>query len=285
MISRRRFLVVALAAVLTTAGLVAAFRRRAFHDRLDREVAALLAARGADTAGTISESDLAGLPDPVQRWLRASGVVGTEIPSIVRITQVGEFRMGAGERWMPMTATQHYTTNPPGFLWRASMEMAPLVHVTGRDRYAQGTGDIEMRLASVIPVASTSGGNLNGGALLRYLNETMWFPAALLLPNVTWDAIDDASARATLTDAGQSVSAVFVFDDQGRLVNMTAERWNDSEHAVLPWETPISDWGDFEGLHIASSGTGVWKTGPDAYDYVRLRVTSVEYDPPDLAAE
>ncbi len=267
MIGRRRFLVVTVAAVLTTATLVATVRRRAFHDRIDREIAGLLAARGPEPAGTVSEADLEGLPDPVQRWLRVSGVVGTEIPSVVRISQKGEFRLGAGEAWMPMTATQYYTTNPPGFLWRASMRMSPLVQVTGRDRYVHGTGDIEMRLASIIPVASKSGGNLNSGALLRYLNETMWFPAALLLPNVTWDAIDDTSARATLTDAGQSVSA------------MTADRWNDSEQAFLSWSTPITDWGTFEGLRIATSGTGVWKTGADAYEYVRLHLTSVEYDP------
>jgi hypothetical protein len=60
---------------------------------------------------------------------------------------------------------------------------------------------------------------------------------------------------------------------------MTADRWNDSEQAFLSWSTPITDWGDFEGLRIATSGTGVWKTGADAYDYVRLHLTSVEYDP------
>jgi hypothetical protein len=159
------------------------------------------------------------------------------------------------------------------------MEMFPMVHVAGRDRYVEGAGDIEMRIASLIPVAKKSGGNLNGGALLRYLNETMWFPAALLLPNVTWEPIDETSACATLTDAGQSVSAVFIFDDQDRLVNMTADRWNDSESATLPWSTPITDWGTFENIGIATAGTGVWKTGPDAYEYIRLRLTNVEYDP------
>ena len=97
----------------------------------------------------------------MQRWLRASGVVETADSSqSVRLTQQGEFRLGADKPWMPMHATEYYTTNPPGFLWNASMEMFPLVHVTGRDRYFQGTGDIEMRIASLIPVASKSGGNL-----------------------------------------------------------------------------------------------------------------------------
>lgn len=279
MISRRGLLALVLVATLAVAGVIAGLRRRAFDDQIDREIADLLTARSSEPPGAVAEADLQGLPDPVQRWLRASGVIGTPIPSVVRLTQEGEFRLGADKPWMPMTATQHYTTDPPGFVWNVSMRMYPLVHVTGRDRYFEGTGDIEMRVASIIPVASKSGGNLDSGALLRYLNETMWFPAALVLPNVAWEPIDDTSSRATLSDAGQSVSAVFHFDDQDRLVNMTADRWNDTEQAVLPWSTPMSDWGTQEGLQLATAGTGVWKTGADAYEYIRLRVTNIEYDP------
>ena len=282
MMNRRRFVVLSLLAGLLGAGLVAGVRRRAFRQQIDREVADLLDARSVEASRIVRDADLAGLPSPVQTWLRASGVVGTAIPSVVRITQQGEFRLGAGKSWLPLKATEYYTTNPPGFLWNASMRMFPLIDVNGRDRYTNGTGDIEMRLASLIPVASKSGGNLNSGALLRYLNETMWFPAALLLPNITWEPIDDTHARATLTDAGQSVSAIFVFDDQHRLIDMTADRWNDAEQALLPWSTPITAWGTFAGLHLATAGTGVWHTGPDAYEYIRVHLTRVEYDPASI---
>ena len=276
---RRRFLILSGGVLIVGTTAVVVGFRRSFANRIEREAGELIAAASPASLGIIEAAHLAELPEPVQRWMRASSIVGSTVPSVVRITQRGEFRLGRDKPWMPLRATQVYTTNPPGFLWDASMRMFPLIDVTGRDRYTNGIGDIEMRIASLVPVASTSGGNLNSGALLRYLNETMWFPGALLLPNVTWDAIDDASARATLTDAGQSVSAVFEFDDQDRLVNMTADRWNDSEQAFRPWSTPISDWGTFEGIQIATAGAGVWNTGPDAYEYVRLELTSVEYDP------
>lgn len=278
MINRRQVLI-ALGLVLAGAFGIAAWMRRSFERQLDRETGDLLAAAQAPTAITVSESDLEPLPAPVQRWLRASGVVGSRVPAVVRIQQRGEFRLGANKPWMPLDATQTYTTNPPGFLWNASMQMMPMVDVNGRDRYTEGTGDIEMRVASIYPVAKKSGGNLNSGALLRYLNEAMWFPAALVLPNVTWEPVDESSARATLSDAGQSVSAIFVFDERDRQVTMTAERWNDAEQAMRPWSTPITAWGTFEGISMAISGTGVWGTGDDAYEYVRVGLTSVEYDP------
>jgi hypothetical protein len=206
-------------------------------------------------------------------------VVGTAIPSVVRLRQQGEFRLGADKPWMPMEATEYFTTNPPGFLWTTSMEMLPMVEVSGRDRYFQGSGDIEMRAVSLYPVARKSGGDLDSGALLRYLNEAMWFPAALVLPNVTWEPVDNSSARAILTDAGQSVSAILAFDTENRLVNMTAERWNDAEQAMLPWSTPLTDWATLEGVVVPTAGSGVWKTGADAYAYIRLRVTNLAYDP------
>ncbi|MCC6673770.1 MAG: hypothetical protein IT339_01125 [Thermomicrobiales bacterium] len=276
--NRRRFVAALGGVVLIGVAATVVGVRRSFRNQIDRERDELLAAARLPAIRTVDESHLTDLPAPVQRWLRTAGVVGSVVPSIVRLTQQGEFRLGAGESWMPFHAIQHYTIDPPGFLWEVSMRMLPLIDIDGRDRYFAGQGDIEMRLGSVYPVARASGENLDNGALLRYLNETMWFPAALVLPNVSWEAIDDRHARATLTDTGRSVSAVFIFDDGDRLIDMTAERWNDTEQAVLPWSTPLSDWGVFEGISIPVAGTGRWGEGADAYDYIRPRITGVTYD-------
>ena len=278
MISRRQLLLVSVTMVLAAAGLAVGARRRAFHRRIDRDIADLLAGAQTPPIQIVSESDLEPLPPPVQRWLQASGVVGAVIPSVVRLRQQGEFRLGADKPWMPMEATEYFTTNPPGFLWNTSMEIFPMTEVSGRDRYFQGRGDIEMRVASLYPVARKSGGNLNAGALLRYLNEAMWFPAVLVLPNVAWETVDDSTALATLTDAGQSVSAIFEFDAEDRLANMTADRWNDAEQAFRPWSTPLTDWGTCEGISMPIAGSGAWGAGSDAYEYIRLHLTEVVYD-------
>jgi hypothetical protein len=89
MISRRRLLIVSIMAVLAAAGLAAGIRRRAFHDRIDREIAALLASANTPAIQIVREANLEPLPVPVQRWLRGSGVVGTAIPSVVRLRQQG----------------------------------------------------------------------------------------------------------------------------------------------------------------------------------------------------
>jgi len=65
------------------------------------------------------------LPEPVRRWLRYSQVVGAQRPAMARLRQDGDFRL-EGMGWMPFRAEQYFTTNPPGFLWKASFRMAPL---------------------------------------------------------------------------------------------------------------------------------------------------------------
>lgn len=56
------------------------------------------------------------LPEPVQRYMAYTGVLGKPWIDTVRIKYAGRFRMAADKPWMPMTATQSYTTDPPGFL-------------------------------------------------------------------------------------------------------------------------------------------------------------------------
>ena len=256
--SRRRWIV---AGSLTIVALLVASAGGAnllFERRMDREVDALFAESVPAAPSLVTESDLAGLPTPVQRWLRASGVVGRERPYAVRLKQEGDFRLSEDRDWMPYTAEQYFTTNPPGFIWNASFEMAPLVSISGRDRYHAGVGDIEMRVLGVIPVAKKSGGGLNQGALHRYLGEIVWFPAAALDPAIRWEAIDDNAALATMSYGGETVSATFIFDDQGRLVKLTADRYNDDRGSIEPWSIAITEYGSFAGTAIPGGGGGGW---------------------------
>src|SRR4051794_37702047 len=159
---------------------------------------------------------------------------------------------------MPYTAEQYFTVDPPGFIWSARFAMAPGVTIIGRDRYVGGEGDIEMRLLGVIPVANSHGGLLNQGAMLRYLGETVWFPAAVLSPYISWEAIDVTSVQATMSYGGITVSAVFVFDDRGRPVNVLAERNNHSTGKQEHWSAPQYSYGAYGGIRVPITGDGIW---------------------------
>jgi hypothetical protein len=269
---------IATVAIVATSSVAAG--RVATERRIAREIDDLFAARAATEPAVITDADLATLPEPVQRWLRFSGVVGKERPTTVRLKQEGELRLG--ERgWFPFTAEEYFTTNPPGFVWTVKVKMVPLITVVGRDAYLGGRGSMDMRLLGLIPVAKDSGPDIDQADLLRFLNEIMWFPAGAVSPYITWEAIDANSARATMRYAGVSASATFFFDEQGRLTNMVAERFDREDGKVNLWSTPITAYGEFAGVRIPVAGEGVYARDTGDYPYIRLRITAIEYNRPE----
>ncbi|MGW8225415.1 MAG: DUF6544 family protein, partial [Anaerolineales bacterium] len=143
----------------------------------------------------ISESMLAGLPDPVQRYMLYTGVVGRQWINTVILKQSGRFRQALDRPWMPMAARQVYTIYPPSFVWEARFKVMGLPLLHARDEYKSGRGHMYGKLAGIKTVFDVRGEQLDQAALLRYLSEMIWFPTAFLGENITWQAVDDNSAE------------------------------------------------------------------------------------------
>src|SRR5512146_2356867 len=95
----------------------------------------------------ITAEMLDGLPEPVQRYLRFTGVVGMARINTARVQYVGRFRRAAGQPWMSVTADQTYTIDSPGFVWNACFKVAGLPLMRARDTYQEGQGHMFARLA------------------------------------------------------------------------------------------------------------------------------------------
>jgi hypothetical protein len=72
----------------------------------------------------IKSDMLENLPEPVQRYMAYTGVVGNPWIDTVRLKQVGRFRQGLDRPWMSVTAEEFYTTNPPTLIWNARFRVA-----------------------------------------------------------------------------------------------------------------------------------------------------------------
>jgi hypothetical protein len=284
----RRGLLLALVAVgAAVVGIVATVAR----ERRDREVARLRgdlhrAARttGSDGAPASTDTDAGDLPPPVERYLAAvfdDDPIPTEQ---VVLTQSGEFRTGGADSpWRPFSATQHVTTEPPGFVWEASIEVAPFVSARVVDSFVDGEGSLEATVFSVLTVADAeSGPALNEGELLRYLGETPWYPTALRPGGgVSWEPIDDRSARATLTVGETTASLVFHFGEDDLVTRVTGERpaqRDDGSYDRTPWS---GHWWAYErrdGVLVPTEGRAEWteSSGTFAYWRGRLETFTVE---------
>jgi hypothetical protein len=157
--------------------------------------------------------------------------------------------------------------------------------VTGRDRYYEGKGNMLIKLASVVTVADGKGDEINQGTLLRFLNEVMWFPSAVLNNYIYWEEIDNNSARATMNYGEVTASAVFYFDQNGALVNMTADRYadmGDGKFSLEKWATPITGYKRINNILIPYKGTGKWHFKNGDFEYIKLEITDIEYNNPSL---
>lgn len=226
----------------------------------------------------ITEAMLAGLPPPAQRYFRFAGVLEQPIPRLVRLTQKGRIRSSAAASWMNFAADEIYSTNPPAFVWRAYMPAKAAPVALGRDEYLDGHGSILIKMLSIVPVADEHGDELAAAGLMRYLNESMWFPAALLGPNVQIMPVDDQTFRAVLSDRGLSAEALYFVDGEGRLTNFQAQRYDTGTRAMGIWETPVAGYRSINGLQVPTSGSAVWKRDTGDFDYIELEVTGIGYE-------
>ena len=226
----------------------------------------------------VTDAMLAPLPPPAQRYFRYAGVVGHPIPKIIHLTQRGRIRSSEAANWMNFEADEIYSTSPPAFIWRAWLPTKVMPVALGRDEYLDGNGSIVIKLLSLVPVASEHGEQLAEAALMRYLNECMWFPSALLGPIVTISPVDADTFRVTLADRGMTAEAVFVVDGEGRLVNFRAQRFNTASNSVETWETPIAGYRIFDGLNLPTIGAAVWKRPSGDLTYIELEVNSLTYE-------
>jgi hypothetical protein len=237
--------------------------------------------RQSDGAQRVVTPDmLAELPEPVRRYLNLTGVVGYPWIDTVRLRQVGTFRLGLDRPWMPFTAEETYTTDPPSLTWQARFKLAGLPLLNARDRYESGHGHMFGKLAGLFTVFDARGEELDQATMIRYLNEIMWFPTAFLGDNMQWEEGDEQSARVTFTDGGKSVSAKMFFDTDGRLTNFRAMRYReiDGDFSLDPWSTPMTGYGEFAGLKLPSKGQAVWHLPTGDLPYADLEITEVDYN-------
>jgi Family of unknown function (DUF6920) len=248
-----------------------------------RRMVERLAITGHASADVFTADRLAGLPEPVARYFSHVLRKGQRIVGRVDLEQRAVFVTDPAARaWRPLVARQHFTTSRPGFVWDARISMAPFTRVYVRDGYVDGIGGMRAALLGVYPVMSaTSAGELNQGALQRYLAEAVWFPTALLPGNgLSWTAIDSRSALATLTDAETTVSLRFRFDDAGDVTTIFTSARNREvrgKYVPTPWRVRCEDYETHSGMRIPVRCTVQWELPDGPLPYWHGRITRITY--------
>ena len=234
---------------------------------------------------TYDPKEIAGLPEPVQRFFKAVLQDGQAIITKVELSQIGLFHMNETEdKWHKFTATQLVTTQSLGFDWDAKIQMIPFINVFVHDTYLRGEGNLQASILGLFTVAKMHNTpELNQGELLRFLAESVWYPTSLLpSQGVIWEAIDQHSSRATLTDGKTTASVVFQFDAEGLITSMRAEERCHSvvgdKLTFMPWVGNFREYATHHGMRIPLEGEVGWEHLEGLRLYFKGTITKINYE-------
>ena len=252
-----------------------------FLAQFERDVAAGLA-RPLETH-VVTEADLTGLPEPVGRYLRATGVVGQPRVWNYRLRFRGRIRGAPGERWMPFDADQQSFAEQPArlFLMRARMIALP---VEAFHRLIGGHATMQVKIAGAIPMVDARGDVMDRSEAVTLFNDMcLMAPATLVDPAISWTAVDADHVRATFSNAGHTIHAELVFNAAGELVDF----WSDDRRRLaadgrsmtaVRWSTPVSAYRQFGAVRLMHRGEARWHEAGGDYAYIELEIEDVQYN-------
>jgi hypothetical protein len=270
--------------LVSTFAAASAFGAWRWSNTTEAMVANLNAGRLIPTTNRYHEAELTGLPAPVQRYFRAVLTDGQSIVTAVKLTQSGVFNLGKTEaQWRPFTAVQHFTTARPGFVWNAEIMMFPGVPVRVVDAFITGEGFLRPTVLGLYSMGTIQGkGEIARGELLRHFAESVWFPTALLpSQGVVWQAVDDTSANATMTDGPISVTMLFRFGADGLITAIYVEgraTTVGTTTVLMPWECRMSNYQMRDGMHLPLTGEALYITPQGEKPYFKGTIETLAYE-------
>lgn len=253
----------------------------ALHARME-------AARSMPAVTRYDPRELEGLPTPVQRYFRAVLRDGQPIITAANVEHEGMFNMGeAADRWTRFRSHQRVVTHRPGFVWDGEMRMLPGLDVHVHDAYVAGEGILHPAILGLFTLIDLRGrsaepGGVAHGELMRFLAEAAWYPTALLpSQGVRWEAVDEQSAQATLTDGALAVTMTFSVATDGTIAAVRAEargRTVAGKIVLTPWEGRWSNWQERDGMRVPMTGEVAWLTPQGRKPYWRGTITALNFE-------
>ncbi len=256
-------------------------RGRSLEGIYRAEVAAELAKHPVHSPGPITESDIAGLPPPVQRYIRASGFIGKPHTLNMRIHWSGmQLKRSHDAGWMELSCQQFNSVAEPMRLALMKGRMAGVIPFEGKDKYQDGHGHMHIQLMKLFTVGDSKGTTMDESALVTVLSESLLVPSSALQGYMKWRPVDERSASAELTYDGITVKGLFHFNEADEWVRFdTEDRWQDgAPPKKLPWSAHLGDYRVERGLRYPTRISATWHEPAGDYTYVQGTIHSLEFN-------
>ena len=261
--------------------LIIAYSTSSFNKKVSDETTNMLENSSTIYKSIVSEQMISDLPKIVQKWLLNSGTIGKEAVYKVYLEQDLQMLMNLDQKeWRNAKAEQYFTTDPPAFNWSVNLKMNPLVDLVGRDKFENGQGEMTIKIFSLFSVVNAKHNEkVNQATLQRYLAEIVWFPSTSLSSYITWQAIDDYAAKATMEFNGTKGSGAFHFDKNGNFEKFVAMRYKDaSDPEPTEWTVTATKTEQRHGIKIPIECEVAWKLEDRNWVWLKLKITDINYN-------
>ena len=219
-----------------------------------------------------NSSLLKDLPKPVQKYFNFSLSENIPFISYIRLKHGGRFK--PQNKWMKIKGEEYFTTENPGFIWYGKVPL-----ISARDLYYNGEGNLIVKLLHFIKIVDEKGPEINQGEMLRWLAEAPLFPTALLPSDkISWEAIDDFSAKVVFTYKNMQVEGNFHFAESGEIKRFTAKRFYNK--TLENWTGYYNEYKTIEGVKIPFHLEVEWNLESEDLQYVDFTINEIEFNNP-----
>ncbi|MFN1836272.1 DUF6544 family protein [Balneola sp. MJW-20] len=217
------------------------------------------------------------LPLIIQKWLKNSGADSITAPAYLVLTQDLQLKTDRDQKeWDQAEAVQLISITEPAFLWNMTMNRR-LITITGRDKYMDQHGDMEIRINN-FPVVDEYGPKTTEASLQRYLAEIVWAPWSAASHHIRWIQFDSLTAEALITDSELKTKGTFIFNENGDVRSFRALRYrhSDDEAEREEWIIDLLKYESMKGIRIPVLAEVSWKTEGDKQTWLRLRIRDIK---------
>ncbi len=261
---------------------IAAWAEWKFENQYKREMTENLKHTTSLAEPLLTREAITRLPEPVQRYIIYSGAINKPVIKNFKIKFEGQIRSDEKSPWMPFTTEQHNFIDPPArlFFMKATMKGLP---VAGYHVYKNGNAYMDIRLLSLFPVQFQDGDKMNVSETVTWFNDLCLFaPGTLIDKRITWEAIDNLTAKATFTHQAITISALLYFNDRGELINFRSENRyrmvSKDDVQLIPYSTPTKGFKNINGHFIPSYGEAVWSLPEGDLTYGQFICQDIQYN-------
>lgn len=229
----------------------------------------------------LSEDDIQHLPSIVQKYIRYTGSVGREKVYNFKAEFSGGIRSNPGEEYMQLRSVQYnfIKTLARLFYIEARKKGIPAV---GIHIYQNEKAIFKIKLLSLFTVVDASGEKMDQGETVTVFNDMCFMAPATLIDNrITWESLDDLTAKAIFTNGNIKISAFLYFNEKGELVNFVSNDRYETDgktYQNYPWSTPVKSYIDINGYRLPSGADLIYSRPDGEFTYGQFQLKDIKYN-------